>query len=58
MAPMKRRLTVLNCYRNTGRVPIIRLAGRWVGPRRLRSWLPLGGHGEARTPGRPGRGAP
>jgi hypothetical protein len=31
MAPDKRRLTVLNCYRSsTGRVPVIRLAGRWL----------------------------
>ena len=30
MPPDRRRLTVLNHYRSTGRVPIIRLAGRWL----------------------------
>jgi hypothetical protein len=28
--PTERRLTVLNQHRETGKVPVIRLAGRWL----------------------------
>lgn len=30
MPPTERRLTVLNQHRETGKVPVLRLAGRWL----------------------------